>query len=87
MGATDEYELEFAVPEHELRTSFTSSDPIGKYQSASDHDIEGECYFVRVEVGDGSGNATPETVPERIGTWAVVYDHDVFEREHAGNCS
>ncbi|WP_436346879.1 hypothetical protein [Natronorubrum sp. FCH18a] len=86
MTSAAEFEFQFAVPADELTATFSSDDPIGSYEDASQSELEGECYFVQVEIGDGSGNATPETVPERIGARAVVYDHEVFDRSHAGDC-
>lgn len=87
MGAAAEYELRFSVPEEGLEASFDSTDPVGSHANVRQSELEGECYFVRAEVGDGSGNATPETQPERIDARGIVYDHDVFGREHAGDCS
>ena len=89
MASAAEFEFRFTVPEHGLETSFTSDDPIGNHENASQSELDGKCYFVRVAVGDERDVVTPnlDATPEQLFTWAVVYDHDVFDRPHAGDCS
>ncbi len=84
-----EYSFHFEVPEHGLETSFSSSDSIGAYENANQSDLEDECYFVRVTVGDEEDTHTArvDANPNRVVAWAEVYDHDVFERAHAGDCT
>lgn len=87
MADNAEFKFQFIIPEFELEDSFSTSDPIGDYRDAYQSELEGECYFIRVTIGDGSGNAALDAVPKRIATQAVVYDHEIFDRAHAGDCT
>lgn len=89
MASTAAFEFRFAVPEYGLEASFSSSDPIGDYSEAYRNDLEGECYFVRVAIGDERDVTTPklDATPGQVFPWAVVYDHDIFDRPHAGDCT
>lgn len=89
MADPAEYEFQFSVPDHDLSASFSSADPIGAHDNAHHSELEGECYFVRAAVGDEDDPLTArlDAVPAQLVAWAIVYDHDVFDREHAGDCT
>ncbi|ELY94205.1 hypothetical protein C483_03535 [Natrialba hulunbeirensis JCM 10989] len=84
-----EYEFEFRIPQHGLEATFSSSDSIGEYENAHQSELDGECYFVRVTIGDEAqpDTARVDATPERILVGAEVYHHDIFDRSHAGDCT
>lgn len=89
MASPAEFEFTFAVPEVGLETTFSSADSIGSHKHARQSALEDECYFLRVAVG-GEGDpltARAHAVPAEIVALAIVYDHEIFDREHAGDCA
>ncbi|ADD04287.2 uncharacterized protein Nmag_0702 [Natrialba magadii ATCC 43099] len=89
MAIPAEYEFEFRIPQHGLEATFSSTDSIGEYDNAHQSELDGECYFVQVTIGDEAqpDTARVDATPERILVGAEVYHHDIFDRSHAGDCT
>lgn len=91
METPAEFEIEFSVPGYDLEAEFSSSDPVGGGDNGGtpSEKLEDDCYFVRVAVGPERDTITPDpdATPEGIVAWSIVYDHDIFDREHAGDCT
>lgn len=88
MATPAEFDFTFGVPAFGLETSFSSDDPIGSHENARQPALENECFFLRVAVGGEHDPLTAkvDAVPSEIVAWAIVYDHEIFDREHAGEC-